>query len=413
MSFSFPFLRKPEQDILSKNSINLYFDTAWFGILTGSTLSFLAIYAARIGASSFQIGMINGAQALVNLCIALPAGHWLAKRPVDKSVFASAILQRIFYAVFIFLPVFFTKSGEMTVILITTFVMSIPGTAVSIGFNALFADSVPAENRGRVAGIRNAVLSITTILSSLVCGQLLTLIIFPLNYQIVFGLGFVGAIMSAVHLWFVKPAFREKHAEEQIQILSGTGSQIKGLLRFDVLRGNFGVKIGLLFGFHFVQYLGIAIFPIYQVTILHLTDSVISIGNGVFYILMFFISMRMESLTAKFGYKNILGTGIVLLAMYPAILSMSHEPYLFYVACMMGGIAWGLAGGAIFNYILASAPPGGRSGYLSWYNLVFNAGILLGSLSGPFLGNLFNFHTALWIVAAGRLATGLALLYWG
>jgi MFS family permease len=413
MSFSLPFFRKYRHDILARNSFHLYFDTAWFGILTGSTLSFLAIYAARIGATSFQIGMINGAQALVNLCIALPAGHWLARRPVDKAVFTSAILQRIFYGVLIFLPVFFTKSGEMTIILISTFVMSIPGTAVSIGFNALFADSVPPESRGRVAGIRNAVLSITTIVTTLICGQILTLTDFPLNYQIVFGIGFIGAIMSAMHLWFVKPAFREKHAEEQIQILSGAGSQLKGLLRFDVLQGRFGIKIGLLFGFHFVQYLGIAIFPIYQVTILQLSDSVISIGNGIFYILMFFISMRLEGFTAKFGYKNTLGAGIVLLTLYPAILSMSHEAYLFYVACMMGGIAWGLAGGAIFNYILESAPPGGRSGYLSWYNLVFNAGILLGSLGGPILGNLSNYHIALWIVSAGRLVMGLALLYWG
>lgn len=413
MKFRVPYFHKYRQDALASNSIHLYFDMGWFGVLTGSTLSFLAIYAARIGASSFQIGMINGAQALVNLCIALPVGLWLARRPVDKSFFASAILQRMFYAVLIFLPILFTKSGEMTVIIVTTFVMSIPGTAVSIGFNALFADSVPAENRGRVAGIRNAVLSITTILTTLVCGQILTMVVFPLNYQIVFGIGFFGAALSTLHLGFIRPAFREKHAEEQIQTVPGAKGMLKGLLRFDVLQGHFGLKIGLLFGFHFVQYLGIAIFPVYQVSILRLSDSVISVGNGIFYVLMFIFSMRLENLTTKFGYKNILGTGIVLLAMYPAILSMSHEPILFYVACIMGGIAWGLAGGAIYNYILESAPPGGRAGFLAWYNLVFNAGILLGSLGGPLLGTLTNFHIALWIVAVGRLFMGFALLYWG
>jgi MFS family permease len=413
MKFTIPFFHRFRQDTLTRNSIHLYFDIGWFGVLTGSTLSFLAIYAARIGATSFQIGMINGAQALVNLCIALPAGLWLARRPVDKSVFASAVLQRMFYAVLIFLPLLFTKSGEMTVILITTFVMSIPGTAVSIGFNALFADSVPAENRGRVAGIRNAVLSITTIVTTLICGQILTMVVFPLNYQIVFGVGFFGAAMSTLHLWFVKPAFREKHADEQLQTVPGAAGVLSGLLRFDVLQGKFGSKIGLLFGFHVAQYLGIAIFPIYQVTILHLTDSVISIGNGLFYILMFFVSVRLEGLTAKFGYKNILGLGIVLLTLYPAILAVSNEPLLFYVACAMGGIAWGFAGGALYNYILESAPPGGRAGFLAWYNLVFNAGILLGSLGGPLLGDLTNFHIALWIVAVGRLVAGLALLYWG
>ena len=414
MKFRVPYFHKYRQDALASNSIHLYFDMGWFGVLTGSTLSFLAIYAARIGASSFQIGMINGVQALVNLCIALPVGLWLARRPVDKSFFASAILQRMFYAVLIFLPILFTKSGEMTVILVTTFVMSIPGTAVSIGFNALFADSVPAENRGRVAGIRNAVLSITTILTTLICGQILTLVVFPLNYQIVFGIGFFGAALSTLHLGFIKPAFREKHAEEQFQTVPGPTGYVERI--FSVLmfcRGILVPKSDYCLDFILFSILGIAIFPIYQVNILHLTDSVISIGNGIFYVLMFVFSMRLEGMTFKYGYKNILGAGIVLLAMYPAILSMSHEPLLFYVACIMGGIAWGLAGGAIYNYILESAPPGGRAGFLAWYNLVFNAGILLGSLGGPLLGNLTNFHIALWIVAAGRLAMGLALLYWG
>jgi len=86
---------------------------------------------------------------------------------------------------------------------------------------------------------------------------------------------------------------------------------------------------------------------------------------------------------------------------------------LFYVACAMGGIAWGLAGGALYNYILESAPPGGRSGFLAWYNMVFNAGILLGALGGPLLGNLTNYNIALWIVAVVRLVAGLALLRWG
>ena len=70
-------------------------------------------------------------------------------------------------------------------------------------------------------------------------------------------------------------------------------------------------------------------------------------------------------------------------------------------------------GGTLYNYILVSAPQGGRAGYLAWYNLVFNAGILAGSLAGPYIGHLSNLHIALWIVTAGRLAAGIALLIWG
>jgi MFS family permease len=414
MKLDIPVINRIRRNILARNSIHLYFDMLWFGVLTGSTLSFLAIYAARIGASSFQIGMINGAQAVVNLFVALPAGHYLSKQPVDRTVFFSAILQRIFYGFLILVPLLFAPSGQMATILVITFAMSIPGTSLAIGFNALFADSVPVEHRGRVAGIRNAVLSIATIASTLACGQILTWVAFPLNYQIVFGIGFLGAAMSTLHLWFVKPAFREDNARERIQVETGSRrGVIKGLLRFDVLRGKYGSKIGLLLIFHFVQYLGIAIFPIYQVNIIHLSDSVISIGNGLFYVLMFLVSIRLEGITRRFGYRNALGFGMAFLAFYPMFLTLSTSPLLYYVASCFGGIAWGFAGGTIYNYVLESAPLGGRAGYLAWYNLVFNAGILAGSLGGPLLGQLTNLHIALWIIAAGRLAAGLALICWG
>ena len=414
MRVQIPSLSKIRQNTLSRNSIHLYMDMLWYGVLTGSTMSFLSIYAARIGASAFQIGMINGAQAVVNLVVALPAGHYLSKRSVNRTAFLSAVLQRIFYGFLILVPMMFSNPQQMIAILVITFIMWIPGTAQAISFNALFADSVPVENRGHVAGIRNAVLSITTIVSTLICGQLLTYVVFPLNYQIVFGIGFLGAAMSTMHIWFIKPAFKEEHAHEQIQIDEDKKvSALHSLMRFDVLQGKYGKIIFLLFFFHFVQYLGIAIFPIYQVNIIHISDFVISVGTSIFYIVMFLVSIRLEFITRKFGYRKALAFGMAVLGFFPALLAMSTGPALYYIANIFGGMGWGFVGGTIYNYLLESAPRGGRAGFLSWYNLVFNAGILLGSFGGPLIGQLSDLHIALWIVAAGRIAAGIALFCFG
>jgi hypothetical protein len=102
-----------------------------------------------------------------------------------------------------------------------------------------------------------------------------------------------------------------------------------------------------------------------------------------------------------------------LLAFYPMFLTLSTGPVLYYVASCFGGAAWGFVGGTLYNYILEAAPQGGRAGYLAWYNLVFNAGILAGSLGGPLLGQVTNLNIALWIIAGGRLLAGIALLWWG
>ncbi len=70
--------------------------------------------------------------------------------------------------------------------------MSLPGTTLAIGFNAMFAEVVPEEWRAEVVGKRNAILAVSMTVSTLLSGKLLDLFAFPLNYQIVFGLGAVG-----------------------------------------------------------------------------------------------------------------------------------------------------------------------------------------------------------------------------
>lgn len=62
------------------NMRHLYLDIAWIGITSGTTSSFLAIYATRLGASSWQIGLLTAGPAIINLLISLPVGRWL-RRP--------------------------------------------------------------------------------------------------------------------------------------------------------------------------------------------------------------------------------------------------------------------------------------------------------------------------------------------
>ena len=70
---------------LQSNFRNLYFDVGWFGVVTGSALSFLTIYAARLGASTTQVGLINAMPAIVILFLALPAGAgWNVVRSTNR-----------------------------------------------------------------------------------------------------------------------------------------------------------------------------------------------------------------------------------------------------------------------------------------------------------------------------------------
>ena len=187
------------------NFIHLYFDIGWYGVLAGSSINFLNIYAARLGANGFEIGLLTAMGAIMSLTLAIPAGHWIETRPVGKAVFWSSVIYRVGFLLWIPLPWLFGNSGQIWALIILALLMAIPLTPLSVGFNALFASSVPNEYRAHVAGIRNVVLSITYMISCVGSGYLLNQLAFPIGYQIVFGIGFFGAMMSSLHLYLIKP----------------------------------------------------------------------------------------------------------------------------------------------------------------------------------------------------------------
>ena len=187
------------------NFIHLYFDIGWFGILSGSAVNFLNVYAARLGATGLQIGFLAAASAVVNLLIAIPAASWIEKRNTNRAVFWSSIFYRLGYALWIPLPLISNPQLQIWALIAITFFMAIPLTPLGVGFNALFAESVPSNYRAHVAGIRNVVFAFTYMASSLLSGFLLENLSFISGYQIIFGIGFFGAAMSSLHLYFVRP----------------------------------------------------------------------------------------------------------------------------------------------------------------------------------------------------------------
>ncbi len=404
------------------NFIHLYFDIAWFGVLGGSALAFVAVYAARLGADAFQIGLLSAGPAIVNLFLTLPAGGWLQQRPIGAAVFWTSVFNRFFYLLWVLLPFFLMPQGQVWAFIGLTLAMSVPGTALAVGFSALFAEAVPLEWRGHVVGIRNALLAVTYTATSLLCGQILQNLPFPLGYQIVFGIGFLGAAMSSLHLWFVnpRPTAPGRPARGLLRLLWPTGTNWRpqvhfpGLqfLRLDLLRGPFGRMIGVLFFLHLAQYLPIPLFPLYWVNNLHLSDQDISLGTAIFYATVFLGSTRFEALAQRFGNQRLTALGVLLIAFYPVLLAASQGLELFLVASVMGGLGSTLLGGALINYLLEKIPEDDRPAHLAWYNLVLNAAILLGSLAGPIVAGYLGLALALVFFALGRALAAVLVLRW-
>ena len=356
--------------------------------------------------------------AVVSLLLAIPAGRWLQTQNTNRAIFWSSVAYRVGFIAFIFLPWMFRDQVQIIAIIALTFFMAIPLTPLGVGFNALFAEAVPKKFRAHVAGIRNIMLSVTFMGSSLISGFVLKNVIFPVGYQIVFGIGAFGAAMSSYHLFFIRPL----QADSSTHLSKPKPASLKKLLsprsileslRLDIWKSKFKKILLALGGFHLAQYLAIPIFPLYYVNELHLSDDNIGIGTALFYLTVLIGSTQLRKYVQRLGNKNVTGWGVVGLAVYPFLLSLSSEVWQFYGISLFGGLVFSMINGSFANYMLEHIPAHDRPTHLAWYNVILNAAILTGSLGGPAIANVIGLVYALVLFAVLRLLAGIYILKWG
>lgn len=400
------------------NFTNLYLDIAWFGVLSGTAVNFLNIYATRLGASGLQIGLLTAAAAVVNLFLAIPAGHWVSRRPTGHAVFWSSVLFRIGYFLWIPLPWYLNEQGQIWALIILAFLMAIPLTPLGVGFNALFAEAVPDRYRARVAGTRNITFAIAYMFTSLVAGFILKNTDFPGGYQVIFVIGAFGAAMSSYHIYQVKPLQDEVLAPPSplMPVSDPKPLPPRGVtsaLRLDVWNSKFKNVLIALFIFHFAHYLSNPLYPIFNVRVLNLNDNNLGTGTALYYFSVLLASTQLSRIVHRFGNKRVTGWGVAGMASYPIMLAFAHNVWQFYALSFIGGFLFALVNGAYANYMLENIPPDDRPSHLAWYTLMFNFAVLASSLIGPLAADAMGLITALIVFGIARILAGLFLLKWG
>lgn len=400
------------------NFIHLYLDIAWFGVLSGTAVNFLNIYATRLGASGFQIGMLTAASAIVNLFLAIPAGHWISKRPTGAAVFWSSVLFRIGYLLWIPLPWFLNEQGQIWALIILTFLMAIPLTPLGVGFNALFAEAVPDRYRARVAGTRNVTFAIAYMLTSIIAGYILKNTDFPGGYQVIFVIGAFGAAMSSYHIYHVRPIQDDMLAPPSTAIpvsdpKPSSTRKLTAILRLDIWKSPFKNVLLALFIFHFAHYLSNPLYSIFNVRVLNLNDSHLGTGTALYYLSVLLASTQLGRIVHRFGNKRITGWGVAGMASYPLMLAFATNVWQFYALSFIGGFLFALVNGSYANYMLEHIPPDDRPSHLAWYTIMFNFAILTSSLIGPAVAEVIDLIPALIAFGIARILAGLFLLKWG
>jgi MFS family permease len=400
------------------NFWHLYFDIAWFGVLSGTAVNFLNVYATRLGATGLQIGLLAAMAAIVNLFLAIPAGRWIEKRHTGRAVFWSSVVFRIGYVLWIPLPWFFDAQGQIWALIILAFLMAIPLTPLGVGFNALFAEAVPDRFRAHVAGTRNVTFAIAYMLTSFGAGYILKSLPFETGYQVIFAIGAFGAAMSSYHIYHVKPLQEEifplqPSPQPDSTPRADSPRGIKSALRLDIWGAPFRNVLLVLFFFHLTHYLPTPLYPLYNVRVLNLNDSNLGTGTALYYLTVLIGSTQFRRIAHHYGNKKVTGWGAAGMAIYPFLLAVTHNVWQFYAVSFLGGFLFAMINGAYINYMLENIPPDDRPSHLAWYTIILNIAILTGSLAAPAIADMLGLVNALIFIGVLRILAGLAILKWG
>lgn len=382
-----------------RNIRNLYIDTAWQGIWSAGTGTFLAVYLARLNASSFLLGALTAIPALLTILVSMPASAYVERQRNHVRVTTIyRILFRSTYLVLPLLPFILSDQAIPTVVVVLWTLQAIPAAVVALSWTSVIGATIPARRRPAVNGGRWALVSSITALSVAIFGWMLDAewLPFPLNYQIIFFISFVAQVISIFYFnkivmpveYSVAPPVR-RTLRQRVSALVAPIVQTPEFAKY--LAGTFLVRLGIS--------LPVALYSIFWVHQLGANDTVIGLrttmGQGAL-VLGYILFGR---LAAKKGHRNILLVSSVGLAFYPVVTALSVTPFWLLPAAVIWGFFSGGIDISFFEGLLETAPADKRPSFAALNQVVANIAVFFGPLLGAVLDGWLGIRVAFYVAA--------------
>jgi len=392
------------------NHLNLYREVAWYGVLSGVSTTFTSVFALRLGASNFLIGLLTSLPALINILFQIPAAR-LVERERDKKkvLLVSGFLMRLPVFLVALVPLLGKKHIQASAIVYITALGTIPAAVSTVSFTAMLAEVVAPQDRPRVVSMRNAFLSATATAAVLLAGKALDSLPFPFGYQLIFALSFLASVVSLYYLGRVAIPQTEPVRLEQGQADQRLG--FRHLLR-DVLAQRRYVRFTLgAFLYHWGLYFPIPLYAIYRVRTLQISEGWIGILSMIESGVTIVAYYAWGRFAQKHGSYRMLLLGLLGVCFYPIGTALSRSAPPLLLVSFIAGIAGPAFNAGLFNGLLEVAPAERRATYIAIFNTMMNIPAFIAPILGTMAAGWLGIRTALWVGGFARIVGFLAFAY--
>ena len=397
------------ETVEEQNSWNLCLDVTWFGVLSGITSTFVSVFAIRLGASNTLVGLLVSLPALVNVFWLIPSARIIERQRRRLPIIVLAgFLQRLGYLLIALMP-FVLRAHRPEALVALVALITVPTAIASVAFTSLVADVVPVDKRAQVISIRNVLISTVSTVTVLISGKLLDLLLFPFNYQLLFGAGFAASLVSLYYVSRIKVADAVV-VEQQPQRKAPLVTQLRRSVRQLIKQRDFVRFSASAFVFHWGLYLPTALYAIYRVRYLGASDTwigLLSMTQNAVTIWTYFYWGRVASRKGNRLVLLISSLGIVL---FPVLTGLSPRIEPLLIVSVIGGIFGAGFNLSFFNTLLEVCPQERRPSYLAINTTLINVAAFLAPLLGTSLANVLDIRIAFFVAGAMRLL-GVGFFY--
>jgi MFS family permease len=403
-----------------RNAWFLVLELFWASIL-GSVAAFNSAYAIRLGAENFQVSLLSSIPALMAVIVSYPAGHFLQGRTKRMPwVLGSLLIYRASFLLVGFSPLLHflgIKPGMMAVLVLI--VSSIPAHFFNVGWIAMLGEAIPEQRRAAVFTARNIINQVTVSIVVFLCGQWLSRVTFPINYQVLYVFGFLTSMISMAYLFKLHvpnstitkvEEDTPKHSNSPRALLGALVNSAKSFRQemidhpafFRITRNTLLHGIGI--------WMAGPLYTLYYVRQLNASDAwlglngtIVSLGTIAGYSLW-------RWLMARWGEHISLKRTIVLIGIYPILVGLTPSLSVILAFGILNGLISPGTNLAHFNTLLRVTPDHARPRFTAIYITIMNIGAFVSPLISVAIANKIGIAPML--VIAGVLSVMGSTSFW-
>ena len=369
---------------------------------------FIGIFAVKLGASDFQVGLLSSGAALVSLLSMIPGGRFIDRQSHKRNTVSKFILfHRLFYLVLALIP-FFTADKRAWLLVFAVAVMNMPASIANIGWQAFISKVIPMNRRAEAFASRSRLMNIAGTLMVLLAGRLIDITGFPRGYQLTFACAF---LLSLGELWVLSHVDEDEAVDNAATGPKKEGfASVRDALR-DILAHDRFVRYTLAsMVFYLCWQTPWPLFTLYQVKVLGANNMWVSILNltntgGTLLGYGFWAKKcnQLGNLTTLF--LSSLGIFIV-----PVAYAVSKSLVTVAIFNLLTGAIFSGVNLALFNQLLEVTPDKNKATYIAYYTTAVNGAAIVAPMLGVSLLSLVGFFWAFMATAALRFSGSFMFL---